>query len=117
MIDFTLEGNGDLRITEEGDIEITDSINQAVLIRLRWIYGEWRLNPDYGLTWFEDIFVKNPDFDHIKDIIKDEIEQVQGVDSAKVDTVEYDRRLRTLRVKYHFTVGEAVYDEEVVLNE
>lgn len=117
MTDILLEENGDIKVTEDGDILITDSIKQAVCIRLRWIYEEWRLNPEYGLTWFEDILVKNPDMSDIKNAIKEEAEKVEGVTKATIDNIEYDRRHRTLAVKFHFSVGEEVYYEEVTFNE
>ena len=60
MIDILLEEDGDIAVSEVGDISITNSVRQAVLIRLRWIYNEWRLGPELGFPWFEQVFVKNP---------------------------------------------------------
>ena len=46
MLDIQLDKNGDLAVSETGDIFMTQSVKQAVLIRLRWIYNEWRLGPE-----------------------------------------------------------------------
>ena len=56
----------DLQMTREGDlyvnndIAVTDSIEQGIYIRLRWFFKEWKFGPDYGVKYFENIFVKNP---------------------------------------------------------
>lgn len=48
MVDIRLDKNGDIDISPTGDIFITESVRQAVLIRLRWFFGEWRLGPYMG---------------------------------------------------------------------
>ena len=47
MVDIKLNRDGDIDVSAVGDISLTESVRQAVLIRLRWIYDEWRL----GLNW------------------------------------------------------------------
>ena len=42
MIDLKLDVTGDLELSAAGDISATDSIMQAVRIRLLWFFGEWR---------------------------------------------------------------------------
>ena len=60
MTDIRLGKDGDIVVSEIGDISLTESVRQAVLIRLRWIYQEWRLGPEMGFPWFEEVFIKNP---------------------------------------------------------
>lgn len=43
MKDLLLDRDSDLSVTENGDICLTDSIRQAIFIRLRWFLGEWKL--------------------------------------------------------------------------
>ena len=54
MIDLKLDATGDLELSAAGDISATDSIVQAVRIRLLWFFGEWRLMPSLGFpnTYF-----------------------------------------------------------------
>ena len=82
MTDIMLDKAGDIKVSAVGDISLTESVRQAVLIRLRWIYQEWRLGPTMGFPWFEEVFVKNPNTVKIRQLIRDEIMQVEGVTAA-----------------------------------
>ena len=58
MIDLKLDATGDLELSAAGDISATDSIVQAVRIRLLWFFGEWRLMPSLGFPFFENLLLK-----------------------------------------------------------
>lgn len=116
MVDIRLNRDGDIDVSALGDIYLTESVRQAVLIRLRWIYKEWRLGPEMGFPWFEEVFVKNPNTAKIRGLVRDEILQVEGVTSAEVTSVEYDNAKRTAKIKFICTVGEETFREEVILN-
>lgn len=60
MKDLLLDKDGDLYLTPNGDVSLTDSVRQAILIRLRWFLGEWKFNTSFGLPYFSQIFMKNP---------------------------------------------------------
>lgn len=117
MVDIRLDKNGDIDVSAVGDISLTDSVRQAVLIRLRWIYDEWRLGPEMGFPWFEEVFVKNPNTVKIRQLIRDEIMQVDGVTAATVTSVKYNPAKRAATFVFTCTVGEATYREEVTLYE
>lgn len=117
MVDIRLDKNGDIDVSAVGDISLTDSVRQAVLIRLRWIYNEWRLGPEMGFPWFEEVFIKNPNTVKIRQLIRDEIMQVDGVTAATVTSITYDRAKRAVTFVFSCTVGEATYREEVTLYE
>ena len=117
MVDIKLNKSGDIDVSAVGDISLTTSIRQAVLIRLRWIYGEWKLRPDYGFHWFEEVFVKNPNLVKIRGLIRDEILQVEGVKAAEVTAVKYDKERREASIAYTLTVDEGTFREEVTLYE
>ena len=108
MVDIKLNRDGDIDVSAIGDISLTESVRQAVLIRLRWIYDEWR---------FEEVFVKNPNTVKIRSLIRDEIMQVEGVTAAEVTSVNYDRIKRAATFVFACSVGEATYREEVTLYE
>lgn len=115
MFDIRLNADGDIDVTAGGDIRTTESVKQAVLIRLRWIYDEWRLGPEYGFPWFEEVFVKNPNTVKIKQLIREEILKVNEVEAAEVTKAEYDPKKREARFWYAIRVGEETYREEVTL--
>lgn len=116
MADLRLNDDGDLYITEHGDIELTDSICQAVLIRLRWIETEWRLGPELGVPYFTDVLVKNPNMPYIAQLMKNEILSVEGVTSAEVEDYSYSSTERTASFSLRFAVGNEAYEKEVKLN-
>lgn len=115
MTDIRLDKNGDIDVSAVGDISLTESVKQAILIRLRWIYNEWRLGPEMGFPWFEEVFVKNPNTLKIQQLIRDEIMQIDNVKTATVDSVKYDRAKRAATFSYTCTVDEATFREEVTL--
>ena len=71
MKDILLTADGGLAIGETGDISITDSVRQAIRVRLRWFFQEWRLGPEIGIPYYEEILVKNPNNLRIKQSIRD----------------------------------------------
>ena len=117
MVDIKLNRDGDIDVSAIGDISLTESVRQAVLIRLRWIYDEWRLGPELGFPWFEEVFVENPNTVKIRSLIRDEIMQVEEVTAAEVTSVNYDRAKRAATFVFTCSVGEATYREEVTLYE
>ena len=92
MTDIMLDKAGDIKVSAVGDISLTESVRQAVLIRLRWIYQEWRLGPTMGFPWFEEVFVKNPNTVKIRQLIRDEIMQVEGVTASPATELAFANR-------------------------
>ena len=116
MIDIALDKNGDIAIAEDGNISITDSVCQAVMIRLRWIKEEWRLGPELGFSWFEDVFVKNPHLENVKQLIRNEIIQVEGVEDANVAKIDYQPAERRVQFTCTIRVNGETYNKEVTFN-
>lgn len=116
MKDFLLDENGDLFLGEDGDIKITDSIEQAIAIRLKWFLNEWRLGPNYGIPYYEEFFIKNPSDFLIEGRLRDAIESVDEVVSVKSISSSIDPHLRILRVKYTAVTTEGEIDGRLNLN-
>ena len=99
----------DLQMTREGDlyvnndIAVTDSIEQGIYIRLRWFFNEWKFGPDYGVKYFENIFVKNPNKQLIINDISKQILSVDGVKSVDNVTVSINSTTREAVIKYTVT--------------
>ncbi len=115
----------DLRMTKDGDLAIishdiatTDSIEQGIYIRLRWWYGEWKFGPDYGMKYFEDILVKNPDRGLVARDVEEQIMNVDGV--VKIDnlSVNIDYKMRRATIRYVVTTEskERLKKEVVIWN-
>ena len=115
MNDFLLDGNGDLKISETGDLILTESIRQAVLIRLRWIQEEWRLGPDFGFPYFEEFMGKDPNLDFLSNLIEREAKSVEGVVSARVTSAKLDAGNRRATFEFVFATDDETFREEVAL--
>ena len=114
-MDIRLTKAGDLDLTEIGDIQLTTSIQQDILIHLRWIFGEWKLDESFGLPYFEDILIKNPNLDIIKRDIINEIMKCDKVLAANIEKMNYDPAARTLHVIYTAETDEESFREEIEL--
>ena len=115
MVDILLGKEGDILVSENGDISLTGSVRQAVLIRLRWFFAEWRLGPELGFPWFEEVLVKNPNLLKIKGLIRNEIMKVNGVRAANVEDISFDPAARTAKVRFTCDTEVGIYREEVAL--
>lgn len=116
MKDILLDSSGDLKITDTGDIVITDSVRQAILIRLRWFLREWRLGPSIGMDYWGTILVKNPNLVKIRQAIRNEILSVDEVIAVNEVKVEYDPKARVCSVRYEAVTTEETFREEVKIN-
>ena len=116
MKDILLTGNGDIYVSETGDIIITDSVKQAVRIRLAWILNEWKYAPGFGLPYFENIFIKNPNIEHIQSIVRDEALSVDGVRDAVNINFSIDKAKRLMHISADIFTDEETYREEVTID-
>lgn len=116
MKDILLTEDGDLAISETGDISITDSVRQAIRVRLRWFFQEWRLGPEIGIPYYEEILVKNPNDLRIKQIIRDEILTVEEIDDVRNIVFSVDSKARTAVISFMAAVGDETFREEVLID-
>ena len=115
MIDLKLNNDWDLDISSTGDISPTESVVQAVKIRLLWFLHEWRLGPEAGFPYFEDVFVKHPSEAKIKNDIRETILSVKEVTQVHKIEISIDKKTREAKIHFVFSVGEETFDEEVKL--
>ncbi|MCD8201901.1 MAG: GPW/gp25 family protein [Clostridia bacterium] len=121
MKDLRITKDGDLYLSPiTGDVEITDSIPQAIIIRLKWFLNEWRMRPDFGLPYYEEVFVKNPSTSLFASRIRKEILSVEGVVSVDSLTVDLDKSTRKCDVSFKCTIEDGAditqVAEEVVID-
>lgn len=116
MYDLKMNESGDLEINDFGDVELTQSVRQAVLIRLRWLFGEWRFAPEVGVPYIERIMVKKPDVESIKQIIRQEIMDVDGMTDVRNLEVNIDSQKRTARITFEGYADGQNFSEEVLMS-
>ena len=107
----------DLQITKRGDLLIrgydivaTDSIEQAILIKLRWFFGEWIYNTELGVQWFEKVLVKNPNKLLIRRMIEDAVLSVDGVKSVSNVTLSLNSTTRKATIGFDVVTTQGKQD-------
>jgi hypothetical protein len=101
---------GDLHLTD-GDvvwIDGAEAVAQHIRARLKMFKGEWFLNEDEGVPWFDEIFEKGTTDARISAILRQVILGTPGVTTLTSLTLERNRAERSLAVTF-----EAVTDEGV----
>ena len=102
--------NGDLMIVSNGE-----RVAQQVLITLREWLGEWFLKTSDGVPYLEYILVKNPNEAHVRQILTEDIENVEGVKKVTELEFVFNRILRTLTVSYEIATDYGFITKKEVL--
>lgn len=105
-------------IVQGGDLMIVDNaerVAQQVLITLREWLGEWFLKTSDGIPYLEYILVKNPNEAHIRQILTQVIESVEGVKDVTELEFAYNHVLRTLAVAYEIDTDYGLITRKEVL--
>jgi hypothetical protein len=98
--DFTLKVT-----TNEADL-----ITQKLKIKLLWFKEEWFLDENYGIPYFQEVFVKGVNLDDIDDVFRSAIANEDGV----VELISYSSSINestrelTINSKIKTRSGEIV---------
>ncbi len=77
-----------------------EGIQQRISQVLKTIAGEWFLDLDFGLPYFEQVLVKNPNLPSVQDLFRRALLSVKGVSSVERLTLSLDTTQRTLTVSW-----------------
>ena len=77
-----------------------EGIQQRISQVLKTIAGEWFLDLDYGLPYFEQILIKNPNLPSLTDLFRRALLSVKGVSSVERLNLSLDTTSRTLTVSW-----------------
>lgn len=104
--------DGDLVLTRDADARGAHAVLQDILCRLRTFAGEWFLDNEIGVPYYQTVFIKNPDMAVVNGALKDEILGTPGVLSLDFYESREDRRFRRLTVSFHVTtvLGKVTYN-------
>jgi len=114
MIDYYLDPNTHDVVVSNFTLATTqdkaDLITQRLKIKLLWFMGEWFLDENYGIPYFQEIFIKGIDLNDIDDIFKDAIANEDGVLDLLEYSSEFNNSTRelTVRSKIRIESGEIV---------
>lgn len=116
MRDILLDSDGDIYINDSADLALRHSVRQDVKIHLKWFFSEWRFAPDFGVPYFEDVFIKNPNIDRIKQIVRDEAGKADDVKEVKNITINIDNITRNAVIGFSIVTDYGVFREELTIN-
>lgn len=108
---------GDIAL-KDNDILLIDNaerVAQQVLIALREWRGEWFLKTADGVPYLEYILVKNPNIAHVRQVLTEAIESVEGVKKCTELDLQFNRVLRTLSVSYEIDTDYGLVTKKEVL--
>ena len=81
-------------------IDNAERIGQQIKITLQFWFSEWFLDTTQGIPYLEHICIKNPNLQHIRQIFRNAIMSVDGVDSVTELTLNVNAKERILSVTY-----------------
>ncbi|MCD7826356.1 MAG: hypothetical protein LUH14_10415 [Clostridiaceae bacterium] len=113
-MDILLNEDGDL-FFKEADIVLANSVRQKIKIRLKWFFQEWRWDDEAGVQYFEYLFIKNPDLDQVKELIEEQIFNVDEITEVNDVSVVIDSKSRKAVITYEAATDEETFKEEVVI--
>ena len=96
-------------------IDNAERVAQQVLITLRFWLGEWFLDTREGVPYLEYILVKNPNMSHIKQILTEKLNSVDGVNSIVSLDFDFRRITRELYVDFEVDTDYGLITERAVL--
>ena len=118
MFDIAMDINTNDIVLQDGDIMMIDNaerVAQQIAITLRFWLGEWFLNTTEGTPYLEYILVKQPNMAHIRQILTDQIQSVEGVKSVTDMELTFDQRERHLLVEYTADTDYGLVTDKAIL--
>ena len=115
-MDILLSSDGDLFLTQRGDISLADSVAQKIKIRLKWWLGEWRWDEEEGLPYKDELLVKNPDTDSFEMLVREKIFEVEEVIEVKDVSITYDKKTRVGKILFTALTDTETIKEEVEID-
>ena len=118
MFDIAMDINTNDIVLQNGDILMIDNAErcaQQIQITLRFWLGEWFLNTTEGVPYLEYILVKQPNVAHIRQIITEQIQSVEGVKAVTDMELTFDQRERSLLVEYAADTDYGLVTDKAIL--
>lgn len=114
-MDLRLNNLGDLEITQ-GDLSWvrgTEALAQRLRFALRHFRGEWELDTEFGVPWYEQVLRKGVSANTLAATFKEVILSTDGVQGLESFSLEHDRANRRLHVRFSVkaTSGTLALDE------
>lgn len=94
--------NFNLQLTADSN----ENLSQKVETRLNTFAGEWFLNRELGVPYYERILKKNPNYADVNSLLLSVIATTTGIEKVEQFSVKYDTAERDYRVEF---VAKSIY--------
>lgn len=98
--DIRLNQDHDLDFGTNGALTLEADVAQKIKERLLFIRGEWFLDRDDGVPYFEQIFVKAPNLDHLRALYRSVILDTPGVLDLRTFVLALDSSTRQMTLTF-----------------
>lgn len=108
-----------LKLTDTDDLDVSTgnlqlvggaaSIPQDLRIRLKFFKGEWFLDRDAGVPFFQDVLVKNPDPNVLQSVFRKALLETPGVLAINDLSLTRDSVTRKLNVSFRVSTDAGVF--------
>lgn len=104
-IDILLDEDGDLVLDGDGLHFVSGlaAVVQGIRFRLGLFRGEWFLNLDVGVPWYDEVLGEHFDEAHVRQLVADAINDTPGVKEITELTVKFDNKTRLITVTWAAT--------------
>lgn len=92
-----------------------DLIRQRLKQRILTILGEWFLDTEIGLPWFQEFSEKGVDMDRVRALIIRQIVETEGVTDLVEFDLALDKRTRKMTVNFRVLADGSDIELEVAL--
>lgn len=102
-MNLALDSNHDIFLTDSGQLSTvsdSDELTQRVQTRLLTFLGEWWLDIDLGVPYFQQLLGFKPDLTRARGIFNAAILAVPGITSVDRLELSFDNPTRLLRVQF-----------------
>jgi len=94
--------SGDIKLVD-GDLSLVegvDAISQHVKQRLKMYLGEWFLDIQSGVAWYQIVFVKNPNLLLVEAVLRDVVINTPGILELNLFELSYENSTRKLGIEF-----------------
>jgi len=104
--DLAITSTGNLRFTQTD----TEYVAQKIETKLSFFIGEWWLNVDLGIPYYEQILVKNPDLNIVNGLFIRELNSIPEI----VEIVSFNASFDTSARKYSANFEVRIESGEII---
>jgi len=92
-------------------VRIEDEIVQRLKVKLLWFKNEWIHNINFGIPYFEEVFIKGVDLNNLDDLFRTQISNEDGVQDLITYSSSFNQTTRQLTIN-----AKVITDSGVIIN-